>query len=214
MGIWSKDKKSFFEYFEEQALQAHEAAKLLEQLFTTVDKQLEISQHIHDKEHLGDQIAHTVINEMNSHGFILSIDHADILLFVKTLDDVIDYIDDSSESYTDIYDLKSSTPYAKDFAQLIIIATEILHQTCQLLKQASHNAKEILSNCIKIHEIENRADVLKKGALKTLFAGLKKGEVDFADYSAWHEIYCTLEIVTDKIEDCANVAEQIVTKYS
>ncbi|WP_068467886.1 DUF47 domain-containing protein [Candidatus Protochlamydia phocaeensis] len=214
MFFWRKSKKSFFEYFEEQARETLSAAECLADLFFHPAEAHSIAKKIKGIEHAGDQLTHSVIQQMNTEGFILPIDHEDILAFAKTIDDVLDYIDDSAESFAEIYELDATMPFASEFALLILEGTQTLVDICSLLKSPSQHASAILTKCVKAHEVENRADDLKKEALKKLFSQLKRQEVDLPNYLAWSEIYRTLEVVTDKIEDCANIAEQIVVKYS
>src|SRR4051812_41604242 len=98
MIFWQKKSKSFFDYFEEQSKEILGVAHLLESLFSEKSSGMTISRQIHEREHAGDRITRTVIHKMNTEGFILPIDHDDILLFTKTMDDVIDSIDESADS--------------------------------------------------------------------------------------------------------------------
>lgn len=212
--FWRKKRKSFFEYFLENAQTINEASKLLKDLFLDNSSSNQISKKIKDLEHHGDLITHDVIKRMNTSGFILPLDREDILTLIKSLDDVIDSIDDSAEVFSEIYCLDKSTDFARRFSDTILQCSEQLVLACSMLSKPARNADAILHSCIEIHRLENVADDLKKEALKELYANLKANEVELATFIAWDEIYRTLEIVTDKAEDCANIAEQIVMKYS
>jgi predicted phosphate transport protein (TIGR00153 family) len=212
--LWWKTKKSFFEYFEEHAKEIERASALLYQLFEGTNTRESTALQIRQIEHQADAIVRSVITQLNTSSFILPLDHEDILNLTKALDDIVDDIDDSAESFVEIYDLKQSTDKAKEFASLILQASKVLKDSCSLLFKPAKYADQILFNCEQLHQIEHQGDELKKESLKQLFENLKTGKVDIAFYLAWNQLYHTLEEVTDKFDDCANVAEQIVTKYS
>lgn len=214
MGFWNSNKKTYFQYFEDQAKEALTASELLVELFLEGSDKQRIVKLLHACEERGDHITHTVLQQMNKSGFILPIDHDEIFMFTKAIDDVIDRIDDAAESFVEIYELAEGTSYAREFAELILESAKLLLENCPLLSKPSYHAAKVLENCIKIHQLENAADDLKKETLKMAYRELKEGKADTAKYLAWSDIYNTLEIVTDKIEDCANICEQIVTKYA
>jgi uncharacterized protein len=214
--IFQKNKKSYFDYFEQHAQIIHSASELLIQLFKETDatKHIQIHNQIKNHEHEADQIIHQLITQMNTSGFILPLDREDILALAKKLDDVIDYIDDCAEAFAEIYQLQHSTHYAKEFSDLILKLSELLVHICKELRKPAHYSESILENCITVHRMENLGDTIKKDALHEIFAMLKSEQISLSDYLAWDVIYRTLELLTDKAEDCANIAEQIVIKYS
>lgn len=212
--FWQKAKKAYFDYFEEHAKLSFNAAKELQNIFETVSSTQEAAKKIKHCEHLGDNVAHQAFTQMNTSGFILPLDREDIYLMIKTLDDVLDLIDDAAESYTEIYELKETTPYAQKLSKGILEGCKIVLENCHLIRKPKKNEKQILDNSIKLHRIENEADDIKKMALRELFQQLKSGDIGYAEFVAWNEMYHTLESITDAIEDCADVAEQFVMKYS
>ena len=142
------------------------------------------------------------------------LDPEDITRLINTMDDAMDFMDDSAEAYVEIYELEETTPFAKKFADVILRASEILETTTPMLRNVSKHTEKIRQNCVELHRLENEGDNIKKEALKTLFSMLKKSAITAATYLAWEEIYRNLEIVTDKTEDCANIFEQFINKYS
>lgn len=212
--FWHKNRKTFFDFFDEHAAVINSSALLLEQLLSQDSLKVSIAAKIKECEHKADEITHEVIKQMNTASFILPLDREDILAMTKALDDVIDYINHSAQAFAEIYQLDYSTSFANQFGNIIVEGSQFLVKTCLLLRSPSKNSAQILQNCIEIHRIENLGDDIRRGALKSLYGRLKSNEIDLPSYLAWDEIYCTLEIITDKAEDCANIAEQIVMKYS
>ena len=211
--FWKKSK-SYFDYFEEQAHFIHAAAKLLQQIFENPDSAQKLRLEIRRIEHEADMLAHQAYNQMNTSSFILPIDREDILALLKILDDIIDCIDDSAEAYTEIYELSEGTVFAKRFAKNILWGSELVIATSSLIRKPAKHGESILANCVEIHRIENEGDLIKKEALQSLFGQMKAGEIEFHYYIAWSDIYNNLEKVSDLIEDFADLAEQLVMKYS
>lgn len=210
----TKKHPSIFEHFEKHALEINAAAILLNRLFYEEHSHLELAQQIKDQEHAADTVTHDVITQMNTGSFILPLDREDILALTKSLDEVIDAIDNCAEAFAEIYLLKAGTEYSRQLSETIVKSSEHIMAICQILKRASRNSSKILNLCIEIHRLENHGDTIKKEALKTLYDQFKQGKIDTPFYLAWCDIYHTLEGITDRAEDCANVAEQIVLKYA
>lgn len=211
--FWQRSEKSFFDYFEEHSCEILKAAELLQNLFSN-GHPAEYAKQIKECEHRADAIIRQIIKQINTSGFILPIDREDIFSFSRSLDDVLDHINQSSEAYAEIYMLKEATPFAHHFAQIIFKGTSILKPTCEMIRKPSQHASQILQHCLEIHRLENEGDVARKESLRWLFSKLEKNEIALSNYMAWSDLYGTLEIVTDKIEDCADLAEQMVLKYS
>jgi predicted phosphate transport protein (TIGR00153 family) len=212
--MFKKKNPPIFEYFEKHAQEILAASHLLKQLMHCEKKDsLEIAKKIKDREHIADTVTHDVVKEMNSGNFILPLDREDILALTKSLDEVIDYMDNCAEAFAEVYELEFASEQAKHLASIIVKSAELIVSLCQLLRQPSKYADQILQHCIEIHHLENEGDGVKKDALKRLFQQLKQGTLDTPSYVAWNDIYHLLEGVTDRAEDCAHIAEQIVLKY-
>lgn len=212
--FWQKKTKSFFDYFEEIALFIHQSAEILNLLFSARSNHNGNANKIRDFEHQADLLAHQAINQMNSSSFVLPLDHEDILFFLNRLDDVMDYIDDAAEVYTQVYQLKETTSHASRLTEGVLRGTLLLQKNCELVRNPSKYSADILQNCRAIKLIENEADDIRTEALKELYQKLKENNIDIASYIAWNEIYQTLERISDKLEDCGDMCEQFVMKYS
>lgn len=207
---WGSNKVSFFDAFELHSQEVQKAALALQGLFEGSLPGAEASLIVKEHEHQADKITHEVITQLCKANFIPAIDHQDIFHFINALDDVIDHIDDCVEAFVEIYQLNAATPFAKRLAEQIAKGAGRLVCLCPLLRHPSKHADQIREICIRIHEIESEGDLIRKEALKDLYTHYSASKSDVA----WDRLYQYLETVTDKIEDCANTADQILMKYS
>ena len=67
-----------------------------------------------------------------------------------------------------------------------------------------------MRDCIIVHEVENAADDILHAALAELFAKEKNA----IEVIKWKDIYETMEKVTDRLEDVANVLQGVIVKMS
>ena len=69
---------------------------------------------------------------------------------------------------------------------------------------------QVMRDCITVHEVENAADDILHTALAELFAKEKNA----IEVIKWKDIYETMEKVTDRLEDVANVLQGVIVKMS
>jgi predicted phosphate transport protein (TIGR00153 family) len=198
-------EEKFFELFEDSAHNTVKAAKVLNEL---VDKWEHIEQRVEEikeLEHIGDTITHEIIARLHR-TFVTPFDREDIALLAKSLDDVIDFIDNAACSM-DIYKVDAPGSRAKELADIIIQATaEVEHAVLELRHRAK--LKEIMERCVEINRLENMADVVFRAAMAELF----EDTTDMARIIKWREIYEHMESATDRCEDVANVLEGVALK--
>jgi predicted phosphate transport protein (TIGR00153 family) len=210
--FWRKNKVSFFDHFETLTTEMLSAGKLLHQLLADGVSGGDLARQIKNHEHAADQVVHAVNHQLST-TFIHPIDREDIIAFTTTLDDVVDGIHHSAEAFSHIFELSTTTLFARHFSEVILHECEKLSQVCPLLRHPSRHAPEIAKTCVEIHSLENEADELYREAMHTLFKQLQQQQILLPEYLAWSKIYTLLEKVTDKAEDAANTAETISVKY-
>jgi uncharacterized protein Yka (UPF0111/DUF47 family) len=76
--------------------------------------------------------------------------------------------------------------------------------------RSAKNYDQVVLDCITIHEVENAADDILHNALAKLFAT----EKDAIRVIKWKDIYETMEKITDRLEDVANVLQGVMVKMS
>ena len=94
-------------------------------------------------------------------------------------------------------------------AKQILRGCEKLAEAVRGMRSAK-NYERVLRDCIAIHEVENAGDDILHDALTELF----RMEKDAIQVIKWKDIYETMEAVTDRLEDVANVMQGVIVKMS
>ena len=194
----------FFDLFERASNNLMVAARLLVE---TVDKFADLAdnaQRMERLEHDGDQITHDILARLHR-SFITPIDREDIHLLASALDDVMDFIEATTERFV-ICRVSQPNSHVKALARVISKQVEEIHQIMPQLRRLRED--DILQHCIEINRLENEADSILRGAVAELFTSPD----NLLDLIKWREIYDLMETAADKSEDVANVIEAIVLK--
>ncbi|HNX17649.1 MAG TPA: DUF47 family protein [Methanoregula sp.] len=198
--------KVFFDMFERQAAMVREAAYQLVALsedFTNVkDKRHAIEQ----LEHQGDQITHAIYEQLNR-TFITPLDPEEISRLASTLDDVLDYIDGSSEKML-YYGIKNTDSHMVELAKLIHLSTIEMESAVKGIRTIK-DPRYIEERCIEVNRLENLADDVLAQAITDLFK-----TNDAISIIKLKDIYEHLETATDRCEDVANVLSDIAIRHS
>ena len=198
---------SFFDHFEKHAdLSMMGAKEFLSLVATGANIQTKASR-IHEIEHETDVITHHCVEALHK-TFITPLDRDDIHRLISKMDDIMDQIDAAAERIN-LYGVKEMTPEVKDFADILVRATEQVKVAVKGLRDMKHSA-EVLKACIDINRLENEADVILRNALARLF----KEEKNAVTIIKWKEIYEALEDATDVCEDVANIIEGIILEHA
>jgi uncharacterized protein len=197
-------EEKFFEDFVAMAEQIHRGAELLEQMLAPEQPVWDKADEIKEVEHKCDFLTHEVIQRLHK-TFVTPLDREDIHTLARSLDDVIDAIDDSA-SIIRLYQIDTVRPDARDLSRIIKASTEQVVSAMKALGK-----KQGISNCaVEINRLENEADRAHQAALRHLFAE----EKDAIQIIKWKEILDFLEAATDRCEDVANVLEGVVVKHA
>ena len=197
-------EESFFELFEKASNNLLEAGRLLVQTMEQFDGIVENAQRMERLEHDGDQITHEIMARLNK-TFITPFDREDIHQLASALDDVLDFIEATTERFV-LYKIKTITPYAKEMAEVVAKQVEEIYEMMPKLRHMRQ--EEILKHCIEINRLENTGDRLLRNAVVALF----DSKSDPLDVMKWRELYELMETASDKSEDVAVVIEGIVLK--
>ena len=197
-------EQSFFDLFEKASDILLEAARLLVQTMEHFDGVIANAQRMERLEHEGDQITHDIMARLNK-TFITPLDREDIHQLASALDDVLDFIEATTERFV-LYKIKTITPFAKEMAEVVAKQVEEIHHMMPKLR--SMNQKEILQHCIEINRLENTGDRLLRNAVVALF----DSKSDPLEVMKWRELYELMETANDKSEDVAVAIEGIVLK--
>jgi uncharacterized protein len=203
-----KDAK-FLEMFENAADNIVKAAVLLNQLMIIDDaeKRLTFVKQIKECETAGDDITHTIFEELNK-TFITPIDREDIQSLTSLLNDVLDYMNGTAQKIK-LYKPKKLSPQFLEISDLILQAARQIQIAIIELKNIK-NPFKIKEACVRINEIENLADDVYHFGISELF----EHEKDAIELIKQKDILSTLEKATDKAEDVADVLKTIIVKIA
>lgn len=201
--------KIFFPMFEAAANNIVEAAEKHVELFNTEDwnTREKLFREIKDLEVRGDQITHNIFDELEK-TFITPFDREDIHQLASSLDDVLDFINGSSQRIR-LYKPRSFTPRFKPFAELMLKGCIEIRVAASELRNLK-NPEKISNSCIIINDVENLADDQYHLILSELF----ENEKDAIELIKKKEIIQTMERATDRIEDVADVLKTIIIKVA
>ena len=202
-----KPSADFFTWFEQAAHNDVEGARLLDRMCREFTRADEIVGQLHDLEHKGDDIVHAVFQKLNK-VFMPPLDREDIIAITIALDDVMDHIHEAGDAMS-IYNVKEPTGVARQLATVIISCTQEVEKQMPRLRNR-RSMRQVEEGVIEIHRLENQADALLRQGTVDLF----HQPHDPTHVIAWSRIYETMEQVTDRCEDIADVLRGLVIKHA
>lgn len=161
-----------------------------------------------DIEHAADQITHKIIDQLNS-TFITPIDREDIYELVKELDEIVDLIENALHNMQ-LCQVKEMHPAVKEFSALIQEASKELGELVHVVNNPKKR-KECQSMVIKIHELEDKGDIIFQNAIEDLF---KNHQSDVLYIVQWKDILEDLENVMDQFQAASDTIESVIVKAS
>jgi phosphate transport system protein len=198
------EEREFLGLIESAAHNLLDAAKSLQLMFEDYTDPTEKWQKIRDTEHEGDAITHRIMKRLNQ-TFIPFFDRENLHALASALDDVVDFIE-ATASRMVLYKIEQPTPESREMVALIMASAEQVAKAVGQLPRFD----TVQETCVEINRLENAADDLFRRAIARLF----EGDLQVLEVTKWKEIYESLEGVTDRCEDVANVVETIALKHS
>jgi predicted phosphate transport protein (TIGR00153 family) len=151
------------------------------------------------------------VNRLLHKTFITPIDREQIHGLINTMDDVLDLLQDSTETMS-LYDVREVTDEVLRLAELSAKCCERVAHVVTLLPRLG-NADVIeaaLKTCEEIDQLESDADRVMRAAMSRLF----REQDDVRELIKLKTIYEQLESITDRCEDVANLIEGVVLENS
>ena len=158
---------------------------------------------LEEVEHKCDFLTHEIIQRLNK-TFVTPIDREDIHEMARTLDDVMDAIDNAA-SLIPLYHIDRVRPGTRELARVIAQSCDAMRLAVAALESRSG----VLEHAVEINRLENEGDRVHQRAVGQLF----EEERDPIAVIKWKEILDLLETATDRCEDVANLLENIVVKH-
>jgi predicted phosphate transport protein (TIGR00153 family) len=196
-------EEKFYDDFKMMADQLRHGARLLEQMLGVDPPIADKAHEIKEVEHQCDFLTHEIIQRLNK-TFVTPIDREDIHELAKTLDDVMDAIDNVA-ALIPLYRIDKIRPGARELTRVIVQQCDEIRAGVEALEQR----KGVLERAIEINRLENEADRIHKNAIIQLF----DEETNAITIMKWKEILDVLEEATDACEDVANLLENVVVKH-
>ena len=197
-------EERFYDDFVALADQIHRGAGILEDMLKPEKPIWDKADEIKEVEHKCDFLTHEIIQRLHR-TFVTPIDREDIHALARSLDDVMDAIDDSA-AIIRLYQIDRVRPDARELARIIVSSTEQV--VCAM--KALGGRQGVADCAVEINRLENEADRAHQAAVRRLF----EDERDPIAIIKWKEILDFLEEATDRCEDVANVLEGVVVKHA
>lgn len=197
----------FFSWFAQATKNNFLAAKELQKLCNEFKNPKKAAEEISDLEHKGDKICHAIFDELNK-SFLTPLDREDLIELTHSVDDTIDLIHKSADDFYN-YNIKKTTPTAVKLADTIVSSTRVIKEILPKI-QKRKVFQEVRRGIYEVNRLETQADDLLREGLQRLF----RKEKSPIDIIRWQAIYQTMEDVTDKCEDTADVLHGLIIKYA
>ncbi len=197
-------ERQFFELLEHVAATVEEGARALQDLLKDFRDVPGKRKHIKDIEHRGDDLVHTIFEELNK-TFITPFDREDIVSLASSLDSTLDMIDAAANRLS-LYEISQPSAAMLDLGEVIVLATAELHRAVGMIRNM-RQGDEIERIAVEVNRLENVGDDLMNNAVAALFHS-----DDPIDIIKFKEIIERLEEATDYCEDVANILSDIVAK--
>lgn len=195
-------ERRFYELFDQHVTNIVGAAELLCELFADFRDIPERQRRIKEFEHQGDEVTHEIVRTLNR-TFVTPFDREDIYALSSGLDDVLDYIDEVSNTIS-LYGIQRVPDAARPMADLLLQAAREVQNAVAKLE----TARDLEQHWIRIHDLENQGDQYSRSAIAELF----RGGMDAIEVVKLKDLYALLESALDRCEDVANVLESITIK--
>ncbi len=197
-------EEKFYDEFVSLADELRTGARLLQEMLAQDPPVWDKADEIKEVEHRCDTLTHNIIQRLNR-TFVTPIDREDIHALARSLDDVMDAIDDSA-TVVRIYRIERVRFGARELTRIIVDSADQVRLAMVELEAR----KGVSARAMEINRLENEADRTHQQAVGRLF----DEERDPVQIIKWKEILDFLEGATDRCEDVANVIESVVVKHA
>jgi len=198
---------NFSDLFEKQVSHAVQAAAFFKEVVAQGGVSEDALSKIAAIEHQGDDVAHTIIDQLNK-TFITPFDREDIHALAKQLDDITDMITNIL-SRLRVYNITAVDRNLVEFSEVIEQSVQAVARAIGGLRNLK-NAQVVFDACVEINRLENVGDTMRDRALSELFASSR----DPISVIKWKDIYQEAETVLDVCEDVAHVVDSIMVKQA
>ncbi|MET8849491.1 DUF47 family protein [Amycolatopsis sp. NPDC004625] len=195
----------FFDLLADAAKNLVTATALLGDLVAAEPAEREpIAKRLHEVEHQGDELTHTIMVELNS-SFVTPFDREDIQALAAKIDDVLDFTDTAADLAV-LYRIGAFPPGTDVLVRVLRRAAELTAAAMPGLAKVG----ELEPFWIEINELENEADRVYRRILAHLF----EPGGDALEVLKTKEVVEQFELAADAFEHVADVVQTIAVKES
>lgn len=195
---------SFYDLFTQMASQLVSGADLVAVLLDPQADRKELSEKMREAEHAADEMTHEIVRRANS-TFVTPFDREDIYKLASTLDDVMDFMEETVD-LVGLYELEQLPAEIAEQVDVLQRATVVTAEAMPRLR----TMKDLDEYWIEINRLENQGDRSYRRIVATLFSGSYKT----LEVMKLKDVVDSLEHAIDALETVANTVEQIAVKES
>jgi len=195
----------FYDFVEEQARIAHQAACALTRLGDSDEASEQVRDEVGELEHKGDDVLRALEDAL-ARTFVTPIDREDLEHLARRLDDIVDLIDLTARSFVLFGVSRRPEPMHELIAKLID-GTELLAKAVSKLR--SHEYAQILEMGRRIDELESEADMIFRNAIGALF---RDPDIDAKALLREKEVLEDLENAMDRCNYVARTLTNVAVK--
>jgi predicted phosphate transport protein (TIGR00153 family) len=192
----------FFDLFTADGENLHAAAVKLHEMVDAYDRLDERVAEIQVLEKKGDEIDRE-INRRLEDAFVTPFDREDIHELTVRLDDVVDGIQATAETFV-IYGIVRPTEEARALGRILADQSVALVSALRKLD----GLKDLDADLTRVHDLEHEADALSRAAVARLF----REASDPLEVIKWRDLYREMENAIDAAEDAAEAIERMFHK--
>ena len=196
-------KREFFSLYAQASANTVEISRLLVELLERYPEDgAGLIRQIKEREHLGDQLTHDVVNLLNR-TFVTPFDRDDMYRLAGAIDDICDHVDEAADNLGS-WGVERVPQKARDQAQIILKATAKLDEAVRRLDGFRDSSEQLA----ELRLLEDQGDALERDAVAELFRSTDDAKMIIR----WKDIHERLEEAVDALENAADVLEAIIVK--
>jgi len=195
----------FFDLFEEAIAITNRSSGKLYDLVSKFDRLVERSDDLKREEHACDAVVRRILEALDL-TFITPFDREDIYALARSIDDILDHIEETSYRFTE-FRLEKPPEQTVVMARIIRDCCGHLEQAVKLCRDL-RNAPKIQKLLEEITLLENEGDSVYRASDSALFAS----PPPILELIKTRELYAYLEECIDACKDASTVIAGIVIK--
>jgi predicted phosphate transport protein (TIGR00153 family) len=210
LSIFAPKDVKFFPLLEETATVLVLAATLLDELFSSDDKEKikELCKQIKVEEVKGDKVTGRIFKALND-TFITPFDREDIGTLTDEMDDIIDVINRAAQKVL-LFSPQTLPPATAQLAGIIKKGAIEIQSAVGELSNVKKSDKVIRLHIKEIKRLEEEADVVYEKGTSSLF----QSDIRTVELIKLKEIIQELEKSANKINNVGKVLKTIIVKYA